>query len=212
MYTCRKVAQRKHFFIQFCPEPSCNSGASLNKQACKCFTESTCLAGFIPVKSSQGCSCARKTNPQCPSGLSIYGSDCMCTGNPTCPGGSTLSHSSATCSAAPYCPFGGALHHCKCVKEYGRRCPWGTLSWDGCECKTLNSPTCSSGCSLDSNGGCECSIQNKSKNCLWQKAHVNIIYMVGTAGVRVHCVYMLSIIIIMFTDKIKLANVNRLLC
>ena len=168
------VFVRKHFLIQFCPEPSCNSGASLNKQKCKCFTESTCPAGFIPVKSSQGCSCERKTNPQCPSGLSIYGSDCMCTGNPTCPGGPTLSHSSATCSAAPYCPFGD-LHHCKCVKEYGRQCPWGTLSWDGCECKPSYSPKCSSGCSLDSNGGCECSIQNKSKNCLWQKAHVNII-------------------------------------
>ena len=173
----------KHFFIQFCPWPSCNSGASLDKQACKCHgvTKSTCQAGFIPVKDSQGrCSCEKKTNPQCPSGLSIYGSDCMCTGNPTCPGGSTLSHSSATCSAAPYCPFGD-LHHCKCVKEDARQCSWGTLTWNGCECKTSYSPKCSSGCSLDSNGGCECSgIQqhNESKNWLWQKAHVNIILCV----------------------------------
>ena len=144
--------------MQSCPWPSCHSG-TLHKGACKCnaVEASTCPDGFLPVKSSHGlCSCEKKSRPQCPPGLSTYGSGCRCTGNPTCPRGSTLSPSSASCTAEPTCPYGAELYHCKCVKEYVRQCSSGTLSWDGCECKTSYPPKCSKGCTLDSNGGCKC--------------------------------------------------------
>ena len=175
----------KHFFIQYykCPwGPSCSPGARYDKRACKCYndTDSYCPYGFRPVRDKKGCSCENTTDPQCPPGLSIYGSgrDCVCTADPTCPGGSTLSYSKATCSAAPYCPNGSDLVHCKCVQEKDRKCRSGKLSSDGCDCKTSYPPTCSKGCSLDYDRGCKCSIQDKSKNCLWQKAHVNIILYV----------------------------------
>ena len=175
-----------HFFIQFynCPLPSCSRGARFDKRACKCFddTDSFCPLGFYPARDKKRCFCEKRTKPRCPSGLSIYGRDCVCTGDPTCPDGSTLSYSKATCSAKPYCPDGADLIDCECVRRVDRICASGaTLSRDGCDCKISYPPTCSKGCSLDSDRGCKCSIQkkqDKSKNCLWQKAHVNIILYV----------------------------------
>ena len=139
-----------------CIGPICAQGATLSED-CQCIgpfaTQSTCPFGFTPVEDFFGrCSCEKKTQPQCPSGLSLYGGDCRCTGTSTCPLGSTLSppsSGSCNCMAEPYCPFGAHLHHCKCVRERARQCSSGTLSQNGCECETSLPPKCTDPCELN---------------------------------------------------------------
>ena len=140
-----------------CIGPLCAQGATLSED-CQCISPfatqlSTCPFGFTPVTDSLGrCSCQKKTQPQCPSGLSLYSRDCRCTGTPICPLGSTLPSTSARscdCTAEPYCPLGAHLHHCKCVRERARQCSSGTLSQNGCKCETSSPPTCPGSCELN---------------------------------------------------------------
>ena len=134
-----------------CFGPKCGLGETLSVD-CRCIKKSTCPIGFTPVKNSKGqCSCEKKTQPQCPSGLSLYRSRCECTGSPTCtcPRGSTISlPSSGSCTAEPFCPFHGDLRDCKCVTERPRECSSGSLSLDGCECQG-SAPKCFGGCDLN---------------------------------------------------------------
>ena len=122
-----------------CFEPLCVTGATLSED-CRCITEFTCPPDFTPVKNSQDqCSCEKNTQPQCPSGLSLYSSGCRCTGlaTCTCPLGSTISFlSPASCTAEPFCPLGTHLHDCKCVTNRVRECSVGSPSLDGCECQS----------------------------------------------------------------------------
>ena len=144
-----------------CSVPSCK-GAYLNTKSCECDsgTPATCADGFIEAQSPHGlCSCESTTTPECKKGFALNANTCQCTIDvePMCPYGSSLTDVYARCTGSdePICPRGAILYECKCVREFVRQCQWGELSWDGCECVTSTTPSCSNGCKLDSNG-CTC--------------------------------------------------------
>ena len=122
-----------------------------------------CRSGFREVVGPHGlCSCEKRASPQCPSGFTLNRASCQCTIDipPTCPRGSSLSPLSARCTGSddPTCPRDATLYEpsCQCVTEFVRECKSGELSWDGCKCTSTSTPTCSSGCRLNSNGRCTC--------------------------------------------------------
>ena len=151
------------FSSQYCSAPQCRAGSFLDQYSCKCnnFTKSGCPSGSSELVDEEGqCSCQVAVHPICDEGYTLNPNLCACKirETPLCPNRTRLVPANAVCIGVeePYCPKGFTRVGCKCVKQVSRMCETGELTQDGCKCKNVDTPKCTDGCTLNSNGKCAC--------------------------------------------------------